>query len=103
MTRISNRFSDALFERVRDSVPLSERLIETLLWRGFLAYPAAGEILLSVGSHPDDLRVLEKLGITLLPSSNGRDAAAQIEHVSEPALERICRRVFLLDGLNGMT
>jgi hypothetical protein len=103
MIRIPNRFDDALFERALNGVPPAERLIETLLWRGFLVYPAAGEILVSVGSHQDDLRVLERLGITLLPSSNSRDAAAQIEHVLEPALERICRRVFLLDGINGMT
>jgi hypothetical protein len=95
-------FPDKYFNRAMERLEGQERLLECLLWRGFMAEIKDGQVRLLNGSHPDDLRLLHECGLVINPDidADGKYLAiVQIDveyfRVLNPEIENVNEEYFL--------
>jgi len=92
-------FFDAV---VPPDAPPATRLLEVLLWRGFLVEQVRGNVMLCRGSHDRDAITLAGLGLAVEPVTGDPGHLARIRLAAGCDEGHALRSVFLLPPQNGM-
>ena len=93
-------YHEEFYDRAMDGLTGQKRLLECLLWRGFLAVLKDDQVRLLRGSPQDDLQLLEACGLVIQSAPDAFDEYAAVIGATDN--DDVLRKVFRSQTNNGM-